>query len=289
DIQPGRYVFLEVRDNGVGMDEHTMSKIFDPYFTTKFTGRGLGLAAALGIVRGHRGGMEGESAPGQGATFQVYLPVPTAADGAKRDASPGENLSGTGMILFVDDEEVVRNVARNTLERFGYIVLLAENGLDSVEMFRRSPDDISIVIMDVTMPVMGGEQALQELQLIRPHVRVILSSGYNEAEATRRFAGKGLAGFIQKPYTAVELARKVKAALRSSAKMQGGRRVAQLLRVRFDTHRDLREARVRAPTSIAMRRDCVSPVSGSAPISADSTSGPITGMPPPSRLLCAAA
>jgi two-component system cell cycle sensor histidine kinase/response regulator CckA len=201
------------------MDSQTISRIFDPFFTTKFTGRGLGLAAALGIVRGHRGGIEVESALGRGATFRVYFPATGAVEEQQRRSSH-EDLSGEGLVLFVDDEEVVRSVARNSLAKFGYNVLLAENGEEAIEMVRRMPG-IALVILDLTMPVMSGEETLREIQKIRPYLKIVLSSGYNEAETVSRLGGRTLAGFLQKPYTAIEMAQKVKAVLSASATMQG--------------------------------------------------------------------
>jgi PAS domain S-box-containing protein len=211
EIQPGIYVALEVRDTGCGMDGETQSRIFDPFFTTKFSGRGLGLSAALGIVRGHKGAIQVRSAPGQGTTFQVLLPA-SARTAAKAGMEAGRtDLRGTGTILVADDEAFVRRAAKSALERQGYRVLLAENGREAVELVRGA--EVSLVLLDLTMPLLGGEDALRELRRVRPDIKIVLSSGFNEAEAIQRFAGQRLSGFIQKPYTATQLAEKVKMVL----------------------------------------------------------------------------
>jgi PAS domain S-box-containing protein len=211
-LKPGRYVALEVHDTGAGMSVETLSKIFDPFFTTKFAGRGLGLSAVLGIVRAHYGALKVYSKLGQGTTFKVLFPasvhpVATQAQSAKR------NLDGAGTVLVVDDEEIVRMTAKHTLERFGYHTVMANDGAEALEAYRSHSGKIGLVLLDLTMPVMNGEETLRHLQAANPKVKVLLSSGYNEVEAVQRFAGKGLAGFIQKPYTAAGLAEKVKEVL----------------------------------------------------------------------------
>ena len=213
EISPGPYVFAEVQDTGIGMDEQTIDKIFDPFFTTKFTGRGLGLAAALGIVRGHRGAMKVYSTPGRGTTFKLLFPA-AAGKAVSHEAVPGNlDLRGEARVLVVDDEEIVRRAARMTLERYGYSVMLAENGQQALELVRQSPLGFDVVLLDLTMPVLSGEDTLREIRKVRPTLPVILSSGFNEVEALRRFQGKALNGFVQKPYTAVTLAQRVKAVL----------------------------------------------------------------------------
>jgi PAS domain S-box-containing protein len=211
-LKPGRYVTLEVHDTGAGMDEATLAKIFDPFFTTKFAGRGLGLSSVSGIVRAHHGAMKVYSKPGQGTTFKVLFrasanPVPHVTRPVKRE------LNGAGTVLIVDDEEIVRVTAKHTLERYGYRIMVANDGVTALEAYRDQLELISLVLLDLTMPMMNGEETLRRLQIMNPNVKVLLSSGYNEVEAVQRFAGKGLAGFIQKPYTAAGLAEKVREAL----------------------------------------------------------------------------
>jgi PAS domain S-box-containing protein len=197
----GEYTYLEVTDSGCGMDKETAARIFDPFYTTKFTGRGLGLAALLGIVRGHRGAIKVDSQPGKGTTFMIAFPaLDKPAETLREDIGEETQWSGSGTVLLVDDEEMVLSVGKKMLEIIGFSVLTAEDGREAVELFRQRPDEIKCVVLDLSMPHMGGEEAFGELRKIREDIRVVLSSGYTEQEIEERFMGEGLAGFIKKPY-----------------------------------------------------------------------------------------
>ncbi len=213
-LPTGTYVTLEVHDTGCGMDEATVARIFDPFFTTKFTGRGLGLAAVQGIVRGHKGTMKVYSHPGTGTTFKVLFPAAKTGEAIVPKSAPVHSLQATNeLILVIDDEEIIRSTAKSMLEHYGYTVVLAENGKEGVELFRVLADKISAVLLDMAMPIMNGEETLRHLKTINPAIKVILSSGYNQVETIRRFTGKGLAGFIQKPYSSATLVGKIRSVL----------------------------------------------------------------------------
>jgi PAS domain S-box-containing protein len=211
--QPGDFAYVEVADTGQGMDKATLDRIFDPFFTTKFTGRGLGLAAVLGIVRGHRGAIKVYSEPGRGTTFKLLFPIAEQFPAKAHAPQESNDLTTRGPILLADDEETVRNLGRRMLEKAGFTVLVASDGREALEAFRLDKDNIALVILDLTMPHLDGDACYRELRQVRSDVRVLLSSGYNEQDVVTRFAGKGLAGFIQKPYTTQELLAKVKQAL----------------------------------------------------------------------------
>ena len=212
--EPGQYVYFEVSDSGCGMSRETLDRIFDPFFTTKFTGRGLGLAAVMGIVRGHKGALHVHSAPGAGTTFRVLLPAhERTAQVLEHGQSSELDWRGSGLVLLADDEESIRNMGRHLLERVGFHVVTAADGREAVELFLRHHASVRLVILDLTMPHLDGEACLGALQRIDPSVRVIITSGYNEQDVVERFAGKGLSGFVQKPYKASDLLPKIRAAL----------------------------------------------------------------------------
>jgi PAS domain S-box-containing protein len=201
-LPEGLYVSLEVSDTGCGMDKETQARIFEPFFTTKFTGRGLGMAAVLGIVRGHRGAIKVYSELGKGTTFRLLFPASfQEGEALFADAfDTGGEWCGSGTVLLVDDDETILGIGRLMLERLGFSVLTAGDGKEGVEIYRFRGKEIAVVLLDLTMPRMNGEEAFRELRRINPDVRVVLSSGYSEQEIAARFAGRGLAGFIQKPY-----------------------------------------------------------------------------------------
>ena len=206
-LTEGHYVALRVSDDGPGMDAAVRGRIFEPLFSTKFAGRGLGLAATLGIVRAHRGAMRVESRPGAGSSFEVWLP---AADGVAATADRTEGAAAgskprAGLVLLADDEEMVRNLAQRILESAGYSVIVARDGREALARFAEQPKEIVCVLLDATMPGLGGVEAGREMLRLHPGARVLITSGWGEDDVARRFPPEGLAGFVQKPYARGQL------------------------------------------------------------------------------------
>ncbi|MBN1866929.1 response regulator [Candidatus Sumerlaeota bacterium] len=201
DLVPGRYVYLEVEDTGCGIDGSLVAKIFDPFFTTKFTGRGLGLAAVLGIARAHKGTVRLESEPGRGTRVRVLFPVVKGAPkpAPRHDESSGEWQAG-GTVLLVDDEATILGLGKRMLEKAGFTVLAAADGKEAVDVFSQRHADIVCVLLNLSMPRMGGGEALAAIRKIRSDVPIIVASGYSEEEVAKQFASGTLAGIIQKPY-----------------------------------------------------------------------------------------
>lgn len=209
DLVAGTYVYLEIADTGCGMDADTLTRIFDPFFTTKFTGRGLGMAAVMGIVRGHNGAITTHSEVDKGTTFRILFPLSDKPATAAGDPPPEGDWHGSGTVLLVDDEEAVRAVGTEMLKELGFTAITAADGNEAVKVYTATPD-ITLVILDLTMPHLDGEQCFRELRHLNPDVKVIMASGYNEQEITQKFAGKGLNGFLHKPYLLATLEEVIK-------------------------------------------------------------------------------
>ena len=212
--QAGNYVFLEVRDTGCGMSPETKARIFDPFFTTKFAGRGLGLAAVLGIVRGHQGALLVDSTVGEGSTFRLLLPASDVIVEASRLPTPSgrdapETWRTHGRVLLVDDEDAVRFVGSHMLASFNLTVDTAADGPEALARFDAPGVHYDLVLLDLTMPGMGGEQVLRELRARRADVRVVLMSGYSEQEVSQRFTGAAPTAFIQKPFSVASVRAKL--------------------------------------------------------------------------------
>lgn len=220
ELPNGTYAFFEVADSGAGMDAQTKRKIFEPFFTTKVTGRGLGLAAIQGIVRGHRGAMSVDTAPGEGTTFRLLFPastVPALAE-VQRDAPPPGRARGT--VLVADDDDAVRCATARMLESIGLTVVSAVDGSEALRLLQERPDGFDFVLLDLVMPGMGGDEVVDELERIGTTTAIILTSGYNAQELSQRFAGRGVAAFLQKPYPLAELQATVLEVLAAGATKQ---------------------------------------------------------------------
>lgn len=215
-LSPGNYVCLSVQDSGCGMENDTIAKIFDPFFTTKFTGRGLGLAAVLGIMRSHQGGLLVASQPTIGTTFELLFPVSEAAAVLQHEEPMALETAVSSVVLVIDDEPSVREAVTDILEMEGIGALTAANGDEGIAQYKAQAHTIDLVLLDLSMPGKSGQETFLELQKFDPNVRIMLSSGYSEADATRGFSSPPLVGFLQKPYRLDAFVQVIRRALTSS-------------------------------------------------------------------------
>jgi PAS domain S-box-containing protein len=207
-----RYVVFSVRDSGHGMDRVTISRIFDPFYSTKFLGRGLGLAAVHGIVRGHGGAIDVQSENGVGTSFSIFIPA--SAKSIEKSTGTGPiQWSGDATVLLVEDEELVTKLATDVLRDANLRVIEAKDGQEAVDTYRELSDEIDLVVLDLTTPRLSGREVCDKLRAIRKDVRIILSSGYVQEDATHEFDEHDLAGFVHKPYTPADLLRVVRDSL----------------------------------------------------------------------------
>jgi CheY-like chemotaxis protein len=208
----GHYVYLEVADTGCGMDKTTMARLFEPFFSTKLCGKGLGLMAVLNIVRNHKGVIRVTSARKEGSYFRVLIPCHKSQIGSPktpRFCSRQPEWYAKKTILVVDDEATIRTLARLCLEQFGFSVLLAADGIQAIEIYQQRSSDISAVILDLTMPKMSGTETMRELRKLQPDLRILLSSAYDQADTVAKFTDEQYLDFIPKPYRPQQLLEKI--------------------------------------------------------------------------------
>jgi signal transduction histidine kinase/ActR/RegA family two-component response regulator len=213
-VAAGDFVSISIADSGVGMEPAVQCRIFDPFFTTKekSRGTGLGLASAFGIIKNHQGIITVDSQKGRGATFTIYLPASPKPVTGKR-ARQATLLKGSETILLVDDEALILAVGKAMLEKMGYRVMSADSGEAAADMLMQSPNTVDLVILDLIMPGMDGNQTFERIRTLEPTMRVLLSSGYALDDQAETLLKKGCRGFIQKPFTLQELSHKVRAVL----------------------------------------------------------------------------
>jgi CheY-like chemotaxis protein/predicted acetyltransferase len=205
-MHTGIYNCLEVSDTGSGMDEETQKRIFEPFYTTKFAGRGLGMSAIHGIISSHEGMLQLSSTPNVGTTFKVYFPVPDSVDIVEIETDE-DVLARTvgGVVLLVDDEEMLRNMGKDLLEALGFAAITAQHGREALDIFREFAGGIDLILLDLIMPVMGGIDAYHELRAIAPTLPIIICSGYGVESVAEIIENDHYAGFVHKPYKPLEL------------------------------------------------------------------------------------
>jgi CheY-like chemotaxis protein len=214
-FRPGPYVCLQVEDNGKGMDEETRAKIFDPFYTTKFQGRGMGMAAVYGIVQNHSGLIRVESELGKGTVVRIWLPV-SKVPVQESEPAGTETVIGTGTILIIEDEEVVIDVTKAMLERLGYRVMVAKTGRDAVHITETFDGRIDLALLDIKLPDMGGGKVYPLIMEALPDLKVIVCSGYAIDGPAREILDAGAQGFLQKPVSVSRLSEKVKTVLENN-------------------------------------------------------------------------
>jgi CheY-like chemotaxis protein len=214
-VPAGRFVHVSVADTGIGMDDETLRRIFEPFFTTKGMGRGtgLGLASVYGIIQNHGGIIKVSSKLGAGTTFDIYMPASERGIETELTSSPEPVIEGSETILFVDDEQNVLDICERFLRRLGYSVLTARNGQEALETYEKNKANIDIVVIDMIMPGMNGRELFDQLRMIEPSLRALVSTGYSIEGAVSDLMTQGCKGYIQKPFSLRVLAKEIRSIL----------------------------------------------------------------------------